>query len=44
MDLLDRVAEEAGNTAQENCLGLLKPERGQAPSMLLARLSPPLKP
>jgi hypothetical protein len=43
MDLLDRIGEEAGNSAQAHRLGLLKLERRQATSMLLAWLPAPLR-
>ena len=36
MDLLDRIREEVGDTAQAGRLGLLKPSGWQAPSLLLA--------
>jgi hypothetical protein len=44
MDLLDRVSQETGDSAQAHQLGLFKPERGQASAMLLARMPPPLTP
>lgn len=42
VDLLDHIAENAGDPAQADRLGLLEPERGQAPAVLLARMSAPV--
>jgi hypothetical protein len=42
MDLLDRVREESGDSAEAHPLGLRKSERGKAPPLLLAGMPAPV--
>jgi hypothetical protein len=42
MDLLDRIRKKAGDPTQARQLGVFKFERGEAPSLLLARMFPSL--
>jgi hypothetical protein len=44
MDLLDRVREESGDSAEAHPLGLRESERGKAPPLLLAGMPAPLTP